>query len=154
MERQIEPLVMGSEISGLDDRHAYLKLGNNVARFAFDYLDLPTPTTDFIPRKMADGGLAFDPDTLEPIQQEDKERPESMDSEPVAAVSGDAPIVQEKSPRPIPWPVQQVMEQVEVVPTNPSSHVQEIAHSLPSSDAPDAQEHSDDEQISFELRPS
>ena len=26
---------------GLDDRHAYLKLGNTVARFAFDYLDLP-----------------------------------------------------------------------------------------------------------------
>jgi type IV secretory pathway TraG/TraD family ATPase VirD4 len=154
VERQIEPLVMGSEITGLDDRHAYLKLGNNVARFAFDYLDLPTPTTDFIPRKMADGGLAFDPDTLDPIQQEDKERPESMDSEPVAAVSGDAPIVQEKSPRPIPWPVQQVIEQAEVVPTNPSSPVQEIAHSFPSSDAPDAQEHPDDEQISFELRPS
>ena len=42
VDRQIEPLVMGSEISGLDDRHAYLKLGNLVARFDFDYLDLPT----------------------------------------------------------------------------------------------------------------
>jgi type IV secretory pathway TraG/TraD family ATPase VirD4 len=154
VERQIEPLVMGSEIAGLDDRHAYLKLGNNVARFAFDYLDLPTPTTDFIPRKMADGGLAFDPDTLEPIQQEDKENPESSDSEPVATVSGDAPIVQEKSPRPIPWPVQQVMEQVEVVPTNPSTPAHEMANTPSSPDSPDAQEHSEDEQISFELRPS
>ena len=27
IDRQIEPLVMGSEITGLDDRHAYLKLG-------------------------------------------------------------------------------------------------------------------------------
>jgi type IV secretory pathway TraG/TraD family ATPase VirD4 len=154
VERQIEPLVMGSEIAGLDDRHAYLKLGNNVARFAFDYLDLPTPTVDFIPRKMADGGLSFDPDTLEPIQTKSEEKQESTNSEPVATVSGDAPIVQEKSPRPIPWPVQQVMEQVEVAPVNPSTPVQEIAHSLPSSDAPDAQEHSEDEQISFELRPS
>jgi type IV secretory pathway TraG/TraD family ATPase VirD4 len=154
VERQIEPLVMGSEIAGLDDRHAYLKLGNNVARFAFDYLDLPTPTTDFIPRKMADGGLAFDPDTLEPIQQEDKEGPESTDSEPVATVSGDAPIVQEKSPRPIPWPAQQVMEQVEVVPTNPSAPVQEITQAPSAPDSPEAQEHSEDEQISFELRPS
>jgi len=154
VERQIEPLVMGSEIAGLDDRHAYLKLGNNVARFAFDYLDLPTPTTDFIPRKMADGGLAFDPDTLEPIQQEDKEVPESTDSEPVATVSGDAPIVQEKSPRPIPWPVQQVMEQVEVVPTNPSAPVQEINQATSATESPDAQEHTEDEQISFELRPS
>ena len=64
---------------------------------------------------MADGGLSFDPDTLEPIQTEGEEKQESSDSEPVATVSGDAPIVQEKSPRPIPWPVQQVMEQVEVV---------------------------------------
>ena len=39
---------MGSEISGLDDRHAYLKLGNSVARFDFDYLDLPTPTAGFV----------------------------------------------------------------------------------------------------------
>src|SRR6202034_3638341 len=66
VDRQIEPLVMGSEISGLDDRHAYLKLGNNVARFDFDYLDLPTPIPGFLPRKYADGGMSFDPDTLEP----------------------------------------------------------------------------------------
>ena len=145
---------MGSEISGLDDRHAYLKLGNNVARFAFDYLDLPTPTTDFIPRTMADGGLSFDPDTLEPIQTEGEEKQESSDSEPVATVSGDAPIVQEKSPRPIPWPVQQVLEQTEVAPINPSTPDQEISNSLTSSNAPDTQEHSEGEQISFELGPS
>jgi hypothetical protein len=152
VERQIEPLVMGSEISGLDDRHAYLKLGNNVARFAFDYLDLPTPTVDFIPRKMADGGLSFDPDTLEPIQTEGEEKQESSDSEPVATVSGDAPIVQEKSPRPIPWPVQQAMEQAEIGAENPSAPVQEISNVPVTSDSPDAQEHSEDEQISFDLR--
>jgi type IV secretory pathway TraG/TraD family ATPase VirD4 len=154
VERQIEPLVMGSEISGLDDRHAYLKLGNNVARFAFDYLDLPTPTEGFIPRKMADGGLSFDPDTLEPLQPKDEETKEGADSEAVPTVAGDAPIVLEKSPRPIPWPVQQVMEQVEVVPTNPSTLAQEISTSPSAPDSPDAQEHSEDEQISFDLRPS
>jgi hypothetical protein len=66
IERQIESLVMGSEITGLDDRHAYLKLGNDLARFAFDYMDLPAPTPGFVPRETADGGMSFDPDTLEP----------------------------------------------------------------------------------------
>ena len=43
LDRQLERLVMGSEITGFNDRHAYMKLGNSVTRFAFDYLDLPTP---------------------------------------------------------------------------------------------------------------
>lgn len=72
VDRQIEPLVMGSEISGLDDRHAYLKLGNLVARFDFDYLDLPTPTPGFMPRRSADGEMSFDPDTLIPRSRGDK----------------------------------------------------------------------------------
>jgi hypothetical protein len=66
LDRQIEPLVMGSEISGLDDRHAYLKLGNNVARFDFDYIDLRATTAGFEERQCADGGISFDPDTLQP----------------------------------------------------------------------------------------
>ena len=32
---------MDSEISGLADKHAFLKLGNHVARFSFSYSDLP-----------------------------------------------------------------------------------------------------------------
>jgi type IV secretory pathway TraG/TraD family ATPase VirD4 len=152
VERQIEPLVMGSEISGLDDRHAYLKLGNAVARFAFDYLDLPMKNADFIPRKMADGGLAFDPDTLKPIPSEDAEMQVNTGSEPAATVSGDAPIVQEKSPRPIPWPVQQAMEQTEIVPENPSAPVQKVANTPVIPDSPDTQEQSEDEQISLDLR--
>jgi type IV secretory pathway TraG/TraD family ATPase VirD4 len=152
VERQIEPLVMGSEISGLDDRHAYLKLGNAVARFAFDYLDLPMKNADFIPRKMADGGLAFDPDTLKPIPSEDAEMQVNTGSEPAATVSGDAPIVQEKSPRPISWPVQQAMEQTEIVPENPSAPVQKVANTPVIPDSPDTQEQSEDEQISLDLR--
>ncbi|MDQ2843198.1 MAG: type IV secretion system DNA-binding domain-containing protein [Acidobacteriota bacterium] len=109
VDRQIEPLVMGSEITGLDDRHAYLKLGNNVARFAFDYLDLPTPTPGFLPREAADGGLNFDPDTLEPrtrkttppVQDGDKDRAASQ-------AANDAPLVLEKSP--IPWPKENANE--------------------------------------------
>ena len=38
---------MDSEIAGLEDRHAYLKIGNNVARFQFDYLDVPASRSRF-----------------------------------------------------------------------------------------------------------
>ena len=41
LDRQVEPLVLDSEISGLADRHAYLKLGNHVACFSFAYIDIP-----------------------------------------------------------------------------------------------------------------
>jgi type IV secretory pathway TraG/TraD family ATPase VirD4 len=122
LDRQIEPLVMGSEISGLDDRHAYLKLGNDVARFDFDYLDLPTPTTGFIPRKYADGGMSFDPDTLEPRrpphlsagEEEDDEEPQPEPERTAACPSADgssgAPIAHGLKQQPIPWPKENEME--------------------------------------------
>jgi type IV secretory pathway TraG/TraD family ATPase VirD4 len=50
LERVTEPLVMDSEITGLADRHAFLKLGNNVARFSFPYLEVPESVKGFIPR--------------------------------------------------------------------------------------------------------
>ncbi|MHB8304230.1 MAG: hypothetical protein ACYDC6_15685, partial [Acidobacteriaceae bacterium] len=64
VDRQIEPLVMDSEISGLENRHAFLKLGNNVARFHFEYMDVPQTTPAFLPRKVEDDELPFDPLTL------------------------------------------------------------------------------------------
>ena len=71
LDRQIEPLVMDSEIEGLTDRHAYLKLGNNVVRFSFDYLDVPHHAPEFIPRNLAEDELSYDPKTLE------KKRPQA-----------------------------------------------------------------------------
>ena len=65
LDRQIEPLVMDSEISGLDDKHAFLKLGNNVARFNFHYLDMPKTIPAFMPRRVENDELEFDPKTLQ-----------------------------------------------------------------------------------------
>lgn len=66
VDRQTEPLVMDSEISGLDDKHAFLKLGNHVARFNFDYIEIPKTIPAFVARRVEDDELEFDPKTLRP----------------------------------------------------------------------------------------
>jgi hypothetical protein len=64
VERQVEPLVLDSEISGLPDRHAFLKLGNHVSRFAFAYWNIPATQPAFVPRPLEDDDLTFEPVTL------------------------------------------------------------------------------------------
>ncbi len=64
LDRQVEPLVLDSEISGLPDKHAFLKLGNYVARFSFAYNDVPATQPAFLPRPLEDDDLDFDPKTL------------------------------------------------------------------------------------------
>jgi RecA/RadA recombinase len=65
MDRQIEPLVMDSEISGLEPLTAILKHGNDVTRFSFDYSVLPKTQPAFIPRVEDEDDLMFDPLTLQ-----------------------------------------------------------------------------------------
>ena len=64
LDRQEEPLVMESEISGLEDLHAFLKHANLVTRFSFPYLDVPSTKTQFEPRELPGERLDFDPKTL------------------------------------------------------------------------------------------
>jgi Type IV secretion-system coupling protein DNA-binding domain len=47
-----EPLVMASEVGGLDPLHGYLKHGNLVVRMRFPYLELAAHTEKFIARQM------------------------------------------------------------------------------------------------------
>jgi type IV secretory pathway TraG/TraD family ATPase VirD4 len=133
IDRQVESLVMASEISGLDDRHAYLKLGNNVARFDFDYIDLLGETEAFIPRVSEDDELQFartrmgtvdpTPETPEVLDEEDEEldteeeefdeegehftRPDDSPDDPLSG-----PLQQEipQKRSPIPWPGEQTAE--------------------------------------------
>ncbi|WP_419806350.1 type IV secretion system DNA-binding domain-containing protein [Terriglobus sp.] len=72
IDRQIEPLVMASEISGLEDRRAYLKLGNRIARFDFLYNDLPIVTKSFVPRENLDDALKYERTTLSPLAPEEQ----------------------------------------------------------------------------------
>ena len=50
LERQVEPLVMASEISGLAALRGYIKLGNLVARLHVPFIDLPDRHPAFIER--------------------------------------------------------------------------------------------------------
>jgi hypothetical protein len=61
LDRQIEPLVMESEISGLPDLHAYMKYENFVTRFSFPYFDMPVVAGDFHLRDTPDDKLPYDP---------------------------------------------------------------------------------------------
>jgi hypothetical protein len=54
LDRQVEPLVLPSEITGLDDMHGYLKYGNHVARFTFPFVELDEKGTDYEEREMDD----------------------------------------------------------------------------------------------------
>jgi hypothetical protein len=54
LDRQTEPLVLPSEISGLNELHAFLKYGNHVTRFSFPFIDLPKEHEGYVERKMDD----------------------------------------------------------------------------------------------------
>ncbi len=54
LDRQTEPLVLPSEISGLDDLRGFLKYGNHVARFSFPFLALEEKHPGFAERTMDD----------------------------------------------------------------------------------------------------
>jgi type IV secretory pathway TraG/TraD family ATPase VirD4 len=50
LERQVEPLVMASEISGLPSMRGYLKVENLVARLHFPFIELPARQPAFVER--------------------------------------------------------------------------------------------------------
>jgi type IV secretory pathway TraG/TraD family ATPase VirD4 len=61
LDRQVEPLVLESEISGLADLHAYMKYQNYVTRFSFPYFDMPEIAKGFELRERPDDRLPYDP---------------------------------------------------------------------------------------------
>lgn len=61
LDRQVEPLVLESEISGLADLHAYMKYRNLVTRFSFPYFNMPEVAEGFERRDRPDDKLPYDP---------------------------------------------------------------------------------------------
>lgn len=54
LDRQTEPLVLPSEVSGLDDLRGFLKYRNHVARFSFPFIALREKNHGFDERRMDD----------------------------------------------------------------------------------------------------
>jgi type IV secretory pathway TraG/TraD family ATPase VirD4 len=66
LDRQTEPLVLPSEVSGLDDLRGFLKYGNHVARFSFPFIALKEKCPGFDERKMEDLIVPSTPPSVEP----------------------------------------------------------------------------------------
>ena len=69
LDRQTEPLVMPSEISGLDDLRGFLKYGNHVARFSFPFIALEERHPGFAERRMDDLIVSSRTTPAEPVPQ-------------------------------------------------------------------------------------
>jgi hypothetical protein len=61
LDRQVEPLVLESEISGLADLHAFMKYQNFVTRFSFPYFDMPIVANGFEARERPEDKLPYQP---------------------------------------------------------------------------------------------
>ncbi len=66
LDRQTEPLVLPSEVSGLDDLRGFLKYGNHVARFSFPFIALQEKSPGFDEREMDDLIVPSTPLPIEP----------------------------------------------------------------------------------------
>ncbi len=83
LDRQVEPLVLESEISGLADLHAYMKYQNYVTRFSFPYFDMPAVANGFELRERQDDKLPYDPKRMQATEAD----PAEMKQEPEAPVT-------------------------------------------------------------------
>ena len=87
IERQVEPLVLESEISGLADLHAFMKYQNFVTFFSFPYFDMPEVAKPFELRERPDDKLPYVPKTLpgtaaSPAELAQEPQPSAAPTEP------------------------------------------------------------------------
>ena len=73
LDRQIEPLVMKSEVEGLPDLHTFVKINNYVSRFSFPHVSFPKIADALVPRAIPESRLWLDPSLLEDEVEEEQE---------------------------------------------------------------------------------
>jgi hypothetical protein len=84
LDRQIEPLVMKSEVEGLPDLHAFVKINNYVSRFSFPPMSLPKIANALEPRIIPEEKMWFNPLAPEP-KEADGTATELVEAKPAAA---------------------------------------------------------------------
>jgi len=89
LDRQVEALVLDSEISGLENLRAFLKYGNHVTRFSFSYMNLPAEQPKFLERLAND---YIDRSPKKPLSAQEG----GMDRD-LAGIRPDLPLVKEKT---------------------------------------------------------
>jgi hypothetical protein len=79
LDRQVEPLVMASEITGLEPLNGFLKNGNLVVRMSFPYIELPEKEPKFVerPSPVVSGIVSGT------LPQEKKDDPQKMSAQEV-----------------------------------------------------------------------
>jgi type IV secretory pathway TraG/TraD family ATPase VirD4 len=83
LDRQVEPLVLESEISGLADLHAFMKYQNFVTRFSFPYFDMPVVANGFEPRERPEDKLPYQPkrpisEPTDPVELKQEPEPQTL----------------------------------------------------------------------------
>jgi hypothetical protein len=91
LDRQVEALVLDSEISGLENLRAFLKYGNHVTRFSFSYMNLPAEQPKFLER------LAND--YIDRSPKSSVTKTETQTGAAVSTTKPDLPLIKEKSPK-------------------------------------------------------
>jgi hypothetical protein len=93
LERRTEPLVLPSEISGLERLHAFLKIGNLVVLFGFPYTPPLKSQQGFIPRASSPRVIEMEKrsseSTAAPARQETS--PRGMEESPKGIAAGQEP---------------------------------------------------------------
>ncbi|MGB6130963.1 MAG: type IV secretion system DNA-binding domain-containing protein [Acidobacteriaceae bacterium] len=99
LDRQVEPLVLESEISGLADLHAYMKYQNYVTRFSFPYFDMPVVADGFVLRERPDDKLPYDPERMRTTDPSPTELQQTQETSAPRRRSGNA-MVEQVTPEP------------------------------------------------------
>ena len=103
IERQVEPLVLESEISGLAELHAYMKYRNHVTYFSFPYFDMQEVAKDFVLRERPDDRLPYAPKDVGATRPDAPSAELAQEPETAAASpeTGETSGTQELQPEPV-----------------------------------------------------